>query len=124
MGKLIDPLFNAVTNADGTPKTGGNKEVTLTRNQMPSHDHGGGAHNHNSDAHRHMQFTTVSSPSGTYKRIDYSGEGNATEYEQTFSQWSDVYIHWTGAIIASNGSDAAHPNIQPFIVCYFYKRLT
>ena len=115
---LNDPLFNAVE------KTGGNKEEKLSISQMPIHDHDGGYHNHESDTHRHMQLTTASHPSGTYKRIDYSGEGNAAEYEHTFSSWSGIYIHWTGAIIKPNGGGAAHPNIQPYIVCFMYKRLS
>jgi len=64
---LYDPLFNAVTNADGTPKTGGSKEVTLTAQQSGLVEH---VHGITDPSHQHYGLRIDES------RLGFPGSGN------------------------------------------------
>lgn len=88
-----DSNFNAVE------KTGGAASVTLTVNQMPSHNHTMGVFNSTSG---------ISENGQTGLWISGGGETATTFGESTPS--SDV------------GGGQAHTNLQPYITCYMWKR--
>lgn len=86
---LEDSDFNAVN------KTGGDKAVTLTVAQMPSHTH--------------EQFVGANNGNWGVRR-DYSADGNCAAYTQGN----------TGGA----GGNQAHPNLQPYVTCYMWLRTT
>ncbi len=92
--------FNAVN------KTGGNKSVTLSVAQMPSHNHGV----------KSLRFKNAWTATGT-------GSGNwlapSAYVWESNAQFNDIPI--TGET-RNTGSGNAHSNIQPYITCYFWRR--
>lgn len=84
-----DSDFNTVE------KTGGEKEHTLTVDEMPSHTH--------------AQYVTADNGSGGGIRVDYTKDGASLPYLQ-------------GIDTGSSGGNQPHNNIQPYITCYMWKR--
>lgn len=84
-----DSDFNTVE------KTGGEKEHTLTVDEMPSHTH--------------AQYVTSDNVSGGGIRVDYTKDGASLPYLQ-------------GINTGSSGGNQPHNNIQPYITCYMWKR--
>lgn len=84
-----DSDFNTVE------KTGGEKEHTLTVDEMPSHTH--------------AQYVTSDNVSGGGIRVDYTKDGTSIPYLQ-------------GIDTGSSGGNQPHNNIQPYITCYMWKR--
>ena len=113
------------TYASGT--TGGSKTVTLTTNNIPSHNHSGSTNSGGS--HSHSISTTTSYPwngnyfirttetargfarsaSGAQVAEIYPSIGNAGSHTHTFST----------SIV---GGDSAHNNLQPYVTCYFWQK--
>ncbi len=92
--------FNAVN------KTGGDKSVTLSVAQMPSHSHGV----------KNLRFKNAWTATGT-------GSGNwlapSAYVWGSNTQFNDIPI--VGETY-NTGSGNAHSNIQPYITCYFWRR--
>lgn len=84
-----DSDFNTVE------KTGGEKEHTLTVDEMPSHTH--------------AQYVTADNQAGAGIRVDYTKDGTSIPYPQ-------------GIDTGSSGENQPHNNLQPYITCYMWKR--
>jgi hypothetical protein len=84
-----DSDFNTVE------KTGGEKEHTLTVDEMPSHTH--------------AQYVAADNGSGAGIRVDYTKDGTSIPYPQ-------------GIDTGSSGENQPHNNLQPYITCYMWKR--
>ena len=84
-----DSDFNTVE------KTGGEKEHTLTVDEMPSHTH--------------AQYVTSDNVSGGGIRVDYTKDGASLPYLQ-------------GIDTGSSGGNQPHNKIQTYITCYMWKR--
>lgn len=136
-----DTDFNTVE------KTGGAKTVTLTAAQsgLPQHTHVQDAHNHTQNSHNHTQNAHShgapanadgfaahrTNSTGGYSAIFSSGSAS-----EVFSYWLPAAAKATNnAATATNNAatavnqnagpaDAsqAHPNVQPYITCYMFKR--
>lgn len=109
-----DPA-NADYNAEG--KTGGQKEVTLTENQMPSHTHTGNTNS--AGSHRHAtQIREDESGSNT-------GNGPALMYsDQSDEQLKNYYSDYQGAhshslTIDAKGGGQAHENRPPYYTAVY-----
>lgn len=88
------------TEFNSVEKTGGEKTHTLTRAEMPTHTHGANS-----------QWVGYAD-SGTWLSIP-SGSGFQTgTYERS------------GYTTQSAGGGDAHNNLQPYITCYMYKRIS
>lgn len=88
-----DADFNTVN------KTGGDKTVTLTVDQMPSHRH------------------------GWYGLNDGAGwTGHAGTYP--FRIYQDREYNWEGSehCVKYAGGGQAHTNLQPYVTCYMWRR--
>ena len=94
-GRVPVGVDTSDTDFDAAEETGGEKTVTLTVDQIPSHDHG-----------------AINWASG------YSGGSQAGF--KTILEGSSA----TNNVKAckATGGDQSHNNLQPYITCYMYKR--
>lgn len=105
--------------AEGT--TGGANTVTLSVNQMPSHDHGGntsedGAHQHYSDFNTYKNATESSSTN--YTRNRFARANGDHEIQRVSSNNTGSHSH----SISAQGGGQAHENRPPFYaLCYLIK---
>lgn len=96
-GKVPVGIDSTDADFDTAEKTGGAKEVTLTEAQMPSHNH----YLYNSDG-------------GSIQFPAYTAKDNGATGATTING----YASSTGI----SGSSQPHNNLQPYIVCYMFKR--
>jgi microcystin-dependent protein len=104
-------------------KTGGNKTVTLTVDQMPKHNHG-------QDSHQH-QINEVNGDNNIIASGGYNNNGNqwganfiygGQPGAWGFTNVSNFYTRWAQPYIWEAGGGGAHNNLQPYITCYMWKR--
>lgn len=98
--------------------TGGEATHQLTVGEMPSHNHTGstnttGNHSHNTP--------TTGTYDGDGKGYDPGG-GNNPDYTKCFT--SEAGSHSHTITIQNTGSSQSHNNMQPYIVCYIWKRVS
>lgn len=94
-GKTIIGVDSEDTDFDIAENTGGEKEHTLTINEMPSHSHG-------ISANGHVSSQAYSSGEARWPWTDQQEANRAT---------------WNA------GGDQPHNNLQPYITCYMWKRI-
>ena len=127
--------------------TGGSEEVTLTTEQLPAHSHGAncdsnGGHSHSRGS---MEITGYARTNhslhvgfGAYGGAITCDTPGASTAGDSGSQWLGGFTFtasksWSGATstvanhahsitIGSTGSGNAHSNMQPYRVCYMWKR--
>ncbi len=106
-----DSDFNAAE------KTGGSKTVSLTVGQLPAHNHTGNTNNNGSHSHSTTSQVAIKTSSTV---------GLRTQYNDAFS-WGNVGTTTNGdhnhSFTTNNtGSGEGHPNLQPFVTVYIWKR--
>lgn len=114
-----DGNFNTVE------KTGGASTVTLTEAQMPSHTHAkgtlatasGGAHTHNL---QNQKAPWGLDGGGNRVIVDATSGYSAVTNKATTS--AGAHTHTISGATAAAGSGNSHSNLQPYIVCYMWKR--
>ena len=110
-----DSSFNTVE------KTGGEKTHKLSTAEMPSHTHVQNAHNHTQNPHGHNFRYAANMGGGAYHGPNSSGN------EKGWDTWVRNTTATNNATTATNqktGGDGAHNNLQPYITCYMYKRIS
>ena len=108
-GRMLVGLDAGDPDFDTPEETGGAKTHTLTANEMPSHTHAQDAHTHNLGHVRNA--TTGGVATNIAKTADTSstlGTGTLTDAATATNQ--------------STGGGAAHNNLPPYLVTYFWKR--
>ena len=113
------------TNFNTVEKTGGANTHTLATAEMPSHNHtfSGSVTVNANGAHTHQASSgSYKVGSGSTSTYYYMTNGGTTSGQTTGSGGSHDHTGSVSGSIGSNGSGAAHNNLQPYITCYFWKR--
>lgn len=130
-------------------KTGGSKTITLSASQIPSHTHtlshthninitskGGGAHYHKAliweDNEKPISLSTSGSGGSYVPNSYYTGYYNGSVYDKSIKTGGTPnHTHSVSGTsggastttTSSSGSGGSHSNLQPYIVCYMWKRI-
>lgn len=109
-------------------KSGGAKTVTLATANLPSHSHtlssgtvtvaSGGSHTHTASK---GSYKVGSGSGSTYK---YFTNGGTTEPQRIASSGAHSHTATLSGSTGTAGSGMAVNNLQPYITCYMYKRIT
>ena len=124
-GRVPVGVNTSDTNFSTVEKTGGANTHTLATAELPPHNHSfsgsvtvnaNGAHTHQASA---GSYKVESGSASTYY---YMTNGGTTSGQATGSGgWHDHTGSVSGSA-GSNGSGAAHNNLQPYITCFFWIR--
>lgn len=126
-GRVPVGINTSDTNFSTVEKTGGASTVTLTTSQMPSHTHtftGSSATTSSKGAHTHtlnLTKTTWSGSSSSRVVVD-STDYTALTNNATSSAGAHTHTLTAKGTNASTGGGGSHTNLQPYIVCYMWKR--
>lgn len=124
-GRVPVGINTADSNFNTVEKTGGAATVALTAAQMPAHTHGvgtlkeasAGAHTHNL---KNQKAAWGVDGAGNRVMVDATSGYTALTNKATAS--AGAHTHTLSGATASTGSGSAHSNLQPYIVCYMWKR--
>jgi hypothetical protein len=108
-GRTLVGLDANDTDFDTVEETGGAKTVTLTEAQMP-------VHTHIQNAHSHVQGVNSVATGGL---SGYTADTSTNTRVNSGYSTSD-----TTAVNQNAGGGAAHPNLPPYIVVYFWRRVS
>lgn len=115
-----DSNFNAVE------KTGGASAVTLTASQMPSHTHtftGSSTTTNSAGGHTHNIGRDTDGGAGSSRYTVHSaGTSGAQATSPTSSAGAHTHSLTPKGKNANTGGGGSHTNLQPYIVCYMWKR--
>ncbi|WP_251389799.1 DUF859 family phage minor structural protein [Mediterraneibacter agrestimuris] len=125
-GRVPVGINTADGNFNTVEKTGGAATVTLTTAQMPAHTHtftGSSATTSSKGAHTHKVGRDGDGASGssTYT-VHSAGVSGAGGTSPTGSAGAHTHTVTAQGSNASTGGGGAHNNLQPYIVCYMWKR--
>ena len=125
-GRVPVGINTADGNFNTVEKTGGAATVTLTTAQMPAHTHtftGSSATTSSKGAHTHNvgRHGDGASGSSTYT-VHSAGVSGAGGTSPTNSAGAHTHTLTAKGTNANTGGGGAHSNLQPYIVCYMWKR--
>ena len=125
-GRVPVGINTADENFNTVEKTGGAATVTLTTAQMPAHTHtftGSSATTSSKGAHTHNVGRDGDGASGssTYT-VHSAGVSGAGGTSPTNSAGAHTHTLTAKGTNANTGGGGAHSNLQPYIVCYMWKR--
>lgn len=111
-GRCLVGVDSSDADFDAAEKTSGSKTVTLTEAQLPAH-----THTVTDPGHTHVENsnnTTTGSLRGWGAPDTSTNQSTATGFSTASSQ--------TGVTIGNTGGGQAHPNVQPSIAVFMWKR--
>ncbi len=123
-GRVPVGINTSDSNFNTVEKTGGAATVTLAASQIPSHTHAkgtlatasAGAHTHNLQNHKAPRGTNASN------RVLVDATSGYTEVTNKATTSAGAHTHTISGSTAATGGGGAHSNLQPYIVCYMWKR--
>ena len=124
-GRVPVGVNTSDTNFNTVEKTGGANTHTLATAELPSHNHSfsGSIMVNANGAHTHQASSgSYKVGSGSGSSYYYMTNGGSTSGQTTGSGGSHDHTGSVSGSVGSNGSGAAHNNLQPYITCYFWKR--
>lgn len=116
-GRMPVSLDEAQTEFDTAEETGGEKTVTLTEAQMPTHKHSGTTNSTGDHTHGYYE-------DGTSGFIWSNNTGSVRGQEAGFTerQTNGAGVHSHTVTTENKGSSQAHNNLPPYITVYMWKR--
>lgn len=125
-GRVPVGINTSDSNFNTVEKTGGAATVTLTTAQMPAHTHtftGSSATTSSKGAHTHNIGRDTDGGSGSSRYTVHSaGVSGAGGTSPTSSAGAHTHTVTANGTNANTGGSGAHSNLQPYIVCYMWKR--
>lgn len=113
-GRVLVGVDPSDPDFDAAEKTSGAKTVTLTEAQMPAHTHAV-----NDPGHTHVEQTnsaTTGGLTGWTARDTSTNNPSPTDYSTASAT--------TGITLNNAGGGAAHPNVQPSIAVFIWRRVS
>lgn len=117
-GRCIVGIDTSQTEFNTVEKVGGEKTHTLVVDELPSHNHTIGAGNHKHTYTGYINVTATNST--TYQCIAHKRYAADGENTPPSMNSSGAHTH----SVSKTGSGVAHNNLQPYITCYMWKRIS
>lgn len=125
-GRVPVGINTADGNFNTVEKTGGAAAVTLAVSQMPAHTHtftGSSAKTNSAGAHTHNIGRDTDGGAGSSRYTVHSnGVSGADATAPTSSAGAHTHTLTAKGTNANTGGGGSHSNLQPYIVCYMWKR--
>ncbi len=125
-GRVPVGINTSDSNFNTVEKTGGASSVTLTASQIPSHTHtftGSSTTTSSAGGHTHNIGRDTDGGSGSSRyTVHKAGASGAQGTSPTSSAGAHTHTLTPKGKNANTGGGGAHNNLQPYIVCYMWKR--
>lgn len=125
-GRVPVGINTSDSNFNTVEKTGGASAVTLTASQMPSHTHtftGSSTTTNSAGGHTHNIGRDTDGGAGSSRYTVHSaGTSGAQATSPTSSAGAHTHTLTPKGKNANTGGGGSHTNLQPYIVCYMWKR--
>ena len=129
-GRVPVGVNTSDTNFSTVEKTGGASTVTLTTDQMPSHTHTQNQHRHAAPTltNGDMRFVVADAQASVVNDVVNNMSGDSYRIPRQSANYNGFYdagnTAYTTATNENAGGGQAHSNLQPYITCYMFKRVS
>ena len=125
-GRVPVGINTSDSNFNTVEKTGGASSVTLTASQIPSHTHtftGSSTTTSSAGGHTHNIGRDTDGGSGSSRyTVHKAGTSGAQGTSPTSSAGAHTHTLTLKGKNGNTGGGGSHTNLQPYIVCYMWKR--
>ena len=125
-GRVPVGINTSDSNFNTVEKTGGAATVTLTTSQIPSHTHtfsGSSTTTSSAGSHTHNIGRDTDGGAGSSRYTVHSaGTSGADATSPTSSTGAHTHTLTPKGSNSNTGGGGSHNNLQPYIVCYMWKR--
>jgi len=112
-GRVLVGVDDTQTEFDTAEETGGAKTHVLSESEMPTHTHV-------QDPHQHG-FTTLRGGGTGAQSTAFSGIATGVDNSSTPTA---MQTNAVAAVNQATGGGLAHNNLQPYLTCYIWKRVS
>lgn len=111
-GRMVIGVDTGDSDFNTVQKTGGNKSIALTTNELPPHSHSGSTNSSGAHTHTVPQHTNVGTNYGVVQNANYTGE------LPTSSSGAHTHTVTTNSV----GNGAAFSLLNPYITAFLWRR--